>query len=551
MKSLTYRNTTRKSLALNLKFQNKTFPAVGILANSVHHQGLGAMDLVANVMLGNSTAATSGKPAGKTAGGEFAALLPNHEAIAGGADQSGPSKGATGNKKGLSAAKESELASQLAALNIPVFLPQAPPLAAAKTAPAEIGDAVSKADGCGKDTAQAAVGQLRVANAIDLNVGAPRNVAKENESATQAITDDNLPKSGAEPETESPRASQSLFSADKAAHSNPNSEIISRLATRLPAETKQVEKPEVTQQKPALPVDNKIQGLVPPQDGVASAAAKTVHAVESLASSAVKIALKQTLPAQSKLANVSTTAALPNARAFAASQTAEGHGLQSKSIHPASSAHESQPAHDQSKKETEVAASVMQSGVDTQTRDQVNAAGRVVSSTLNTENPKQSTGPAIATSDATPLKPDFSAHEAPVAVSSPLSLHSARLLESLGQSELRVGMKMGDLGNVEIRTQLHHDQLRAEISVERGDLGRTLAAEMPAVQQKLRDHDIPLASIVVNHQAAAGSGSFERGSQQQQQMTTPMAHVFGVDPMIFSSSPEEPRVTDSALDVRI
>src|SRR6185369_1423013 len=134
---------------------------------------------------------------------------------------------------------------------------------------------------------------------------------------------------------------------------------------------------------------------------------------------------------------------------------------------------------------------------------------------------------------------------------SPLSLHSARLLESLGQSELRVGMKMGDLGNVEIRTQLHHDQLRAEISVERGDLGRTLAAEMPAVQQKLRDHDIPLASIVVNHQAAAGSGSFERGSQQQQQMTTPMAHVFGVDPMMFSSSPEEPRVTDSALDVRI
>ena len=305
-----------------------------------------------------------------------------------------------------------------------------------------MGDAVSQADGSGKDTAQAAVGQLTVANAINLHVGALRNVAKENESAAQAITDDNLPKSGTEPETQSPRASQSLLSADKAAHSNPNSEIISRLASKLPAETKQVEKPEVTQQKPALPVDNKIQGLVSPQDGVASAAAKTVHAVESLASSAAKIALKQTLPAQSKLANVSTTAGLPNARAFAASQTAEGHGPQSNSIHPGSSAHESQPAHDQSKKETGVAASVMQSGVDTQTRDQVNAAARVVSSTLSPENPKQSSGPAITTSDATPLKPDSSAHEAPVAVSSPLSLHSARLLESLGQSELRVGMKM-------------------------------------------------------------------------------------------------------------
>jgi hypothetical protein len=513
------------------------------------------MDLVANVMLGNSAATTSGKPAGNAAGREFAALLPNHEAIAGGgADQAGPSKGASGNKKGPSDAKQSELASQLAALNISVFLPQAPALAAAKTATPEVDDGVSKAkDGSGKDTAQAVTGQFTAANARDPNVDVLLNVAAETKATGQAIAADKLPKSGAQPETESPRVPQSLFGADKAAHSNLNSEIISRLASKQPAETQQVEKPEV-QQKPAeaaLSADNKIQSLIPPQDGVTKAAAKTVHALESLASSAVKIALKQTLPAQSELATASTTGALPNARAFAASMTADAQTRQNNSSHATGATQESQSAHDQPKKQTEAAATATQSGVDTQARDQVNAAGPVVSSGLNPENPKQSLGTAAPGGTATTARQELPVHETPVAVSSPLSLHSARLLESLGQSELRVGMKMGDLGNVEIRTQLHHDQLRAEISVERGDLGRSLAAEMPAVQQKLRDHDIPLASIVVNHQAAAGSGSFERGSQQQQQMTTPMAHVFGVDPMISSSSPEETRVTDSALDVHI
>jgi flagellar hook-length control protein FliK len=112
-------------------------------------------------------------------------------------------------------------------------------------------------------------------------------------------------------------------------------------------------------------------------------------------------------------------------------------------------------------------------------------------------------------------------------------------------------MKMGDLGNVEIRTQLHHDQLHAEISVERGDLSRTLAAELPALQQKLHEQDMPLASIVINHQAAAGSGSFDRGSQQQQQAYTPMSHVFGVDSPVANFSPDEMRNTETGLDIRI
>jgi hypothetical protein len=557
VKSPTYRHKARKSLALNPKFQNETFPAAGILASGVHHQGLGAMNLVANVMLGNSAAPTSGKTAGKTAGGDFAAWLQFREAVAGEVpDQAGSVKSDPGNKKEQSDAKQSELASQLAALNIPIFLPQAAPLAAIKTASPGTGDSLNKTKQVSdKHVAQDVTGQIASAKP---NVDSLLNVGAATNTTHQAAAAEELLKPVAQPETEPPRVSASKLGSDGAGHPNLNSEAISRIAAKQPAtktaETKQGEKAEVPQQKApeaVRPADSKIQNLIHPPDGVTALAAKPIHAIESLASSAVKIALKQALPAQSKLATTSATAALPSVRAFAASQTGDGHRLQNNSSHPALAAHESQPAQDQTKKQTDAAVTAAQSGVDTQSRDQVNAAERVVSSALNTESPKQSPGTAAPGGTAATVKQEIPIHETPAAVSNPLSLHSARLLESLGQSELRVGLKMGDLGNVEIRTQLHHDQLRAEISVERGDLGHTLAAEMPALQQRLRDHDVPMASIVVNHQAAAGSGSFERGSQQQQQMATPMSHVFGVEPMISSSSPEETRVTHSALDIRI
>jgi hypothetical protein len=222
------------------------------------------------------------------------------------------------------------------------------------------------------------------------------------------------------------------------------------------------------------------------------------------------------------------------------------------SAHAATPVRETQTTHDQSKKqsgEESNSAPSASNPTQTQTQAQINLAARVISQDSSSDQPHETT--SAAAGNAAPLpKQDSTAAEHIGTTAAPISLNSARLLEGLGQSELRVGMKMGDLGNVEIRTQLHHDQLHAEISVERGDLSRTLAAELPALQQKLHEQDVPLASIVVHHQASAGSGSFERGSQQQQAFT-PMAHVFGVDAMPPSFSPEEIRSTESGLDIHI
>jgi len=93
------------------------------------------------------------------------------------------------------------------------------------------------------------------------------------------------------------------------------------------------------------------------------------------------------------------------------------------------------------------------------------------------------------------------------------AVHAAKLVERLGASELRVGVNAGELGKVDIRTSLGHNQFTAEISVERGELGRVLAAELPNLHTRLSEQHLPTANITVQDFSAGTSGD-HRGSQQ-------------------------------------
>ncbi|HLW87074.1 MAG TPA: hypothetical protein VKR57_01200 [Terriglobales bacterium] len=92
-------------------------------------------------------------------------------------------------------------------------------------------------------------------------------------------------------------------------------------------------------------------------------------------------------------------------------------------------------------------------------------------------------------------------------------LHAARLAAGVAQSELHVGLRAGEFGNVDIRTSLVRNQLTAEISVERGELGRALAAELPGLQHRLTEHQLPAATVTV-HNHFAGSSEFQQESRQ-------------------------------------
>lgn len=104
----------------------------------------------------------------------------------------------------------------------------------------------------------------------------------------------------------------------------------------------------------------------------------------------------------------------------------------------------------------------------------------------------------------------------------PLSLiNSAKLVERIGEAELRLGIRAGEFGSVDIRTSMVRNQFTAEISVERGELGRVMAAELPSLQDRLMEQRVPVANITVqNHTGSHSAGSEQQKPRDGQQVYT-------------------------------
>jgi flagellar hook-length control protein FliK len=93
----------------------------------------------------------------------------------------------------------------------------------------------------------------------------------------------------------------------------------------------------------------------------------------------------------------------------------------------------------------------------------------------------------------------------------PTSLvHSAKLVERIGEAELRLGIRAGEFGSVDIRTSMIRNQFTAEISTERGELGRALTAELPSLQNRLNEQRVPVANITVQSNAGGNSAASEQ-----------------------------------------
>jgi flagellar hook-length control protein FliK len=94
----------------------------------------------------------------------------------------------------------------------------------------------------------------------------------------------------------------------------------------------------------------------------------------------------------------------------------------------------------------------------------------------------------------------------------PTSLvHSAKLVERVGEAELRLGIRAGEFGSVDVRTSMIRNQFTAEISTERGELGRAMAAELPSLQSRLAEQRVPVANITLQNQ----TGNQSPASEQQ------------------------------------
>ncbi len=150
---------------------------------------------------------------------------------------------------------------------------------------------------------------------------------------------------------------------------------------------------------------------------------------------------------------------------------------------------------------------------------------------------------------------------APASITVPQELpaiNTAKLIQSVGQSAMRVGMRSDDFGNISISTSATRDLISAQISLDHGELARTLAAHLPEMQARFGGNHAMDVRIDMNGQGAGTSAGMSNGSAdesragRQQRSGTPSSHpVNGFAEQGRSLAAAAIPSGDSSLDARL
>jgi flagellar hook-length control protein FliK len=92
---------------------------------------------------------------------------------------------------------------------------------------------------------------------------------------------------------------------------------------------------------------------------------------------------------------------------------------------------------------------------------------------------------------------------------------TAKLVQGMSQSEFRVGMQSQEFGNIDIRTSVARHMFSAQISVEHGDMARSLTAELPGLYHRLADQQVPVGNIVIQGPSLGTSSGLAQDAQRQ------------------------------------
>lgn len=132
----------------------------------------------------------------------------------------------------------------------------------------------------------------------------------------------------------------------------------------------------------------------------------------------------------------------------------------------------------------------------------------VTTGSAGTSNPQH---PAEATHATLPGASDGIDAESGAA-----GINTARLIQTLSETQMHVGMHSTEFGDISIRTAVSQQQMVAQITVDHGDLGRAIALHAPSAQTKLGD-DLGLhAAIEVTQNGASFSQHGGSASHQEQ-----------------------------------
>ncbi len=131
-------------------------------------------------------------------------------------------------------------------------------------------------------------------------------------------------------------------------------------------------------------------------------------------------------------------------------------------------------------------------------------------------------------------------------------INTARLMQSMSESEMRVGMHSAEFGDISIRTSVSQQQLTAQINVDHGELGSAIAAHLPSLQSKLGGEFGLHASFELNQLGGSVTGGNGQSSQQHHKMSS-QSVPSDSSPLHSDSDPitlPGESLEDSRLDIR-
>ena len=116
------------------------------------------------------------------------------------------------------------------------------------------------------------------------------------------------------------------------------------------------------------------------------------------------------------------------------------------------------------------------------------------------------------------------------------SLTNARLVQRLSGSEMQVSLHSDDLGRLTVHTAFARDAISAQITLDNPQLGSTLAAHLPAMEQRLaQDHGLR-ASVTIDTQTGNGADHHRQSGEDAQNGRRPIAYAFGTSDPASSSA---------------
>jgi flagellar hook-length control protein FliK len=111
-------------------------------------------------------------------------------------------------------------------------------------------------------------------------------------------------------------------------------------------------------------------------------------------------------------------------------------------------------------------------------------------------------------------------------------INTARLIQSMSETEMRVGMHSTEFGDISIRTMVSQQQMQAQISVDHSELSNAISAHIPSIQTKLDNQYGLHASIEVSQGGASFSGERGQSSPKDQRAFTPSVQLEGTAPAL-------------------